>query len=135
MINMLYDIVIHRLPEGEGGGYVGIVPDLYGCMSDGDTPEETLENTKAAIDEWLDLHQRTGRPIPEPGTALKASKKERETLVATIHLLSTDLDQRIFDVEGQLRELMEEIQALNQRISWPLSATALSPTDDESCAI
>lgn len=132
MIHMAYDIVIHRLPESEGGGYIGIVPDLYGCMSDGTSPNETLENTQAAMEEWLDLHRRTGRAIPEPGSALKRAKKERETLIATIHLLSTDIDQRMFDVEGELKQLVDQIKALQQQIAWPIAATAI-PSDDEHC--
>jgi predicted RNase H-like HicB family nuclease len=26
-------VVIERLPDAEGGGYVAVVPDLPGCMS------------------------------------------------------------------------------------------------------
>jgi hypothetical protein len=37
-----YSIRIERLADGDGGGYLAIVPDLPGCISDGETPEEAL---------------------------------------------------------------------------------------------
>lgn len=61
-----YSIVIERLPEDEGGGYVATVPDLPGCMSDGSTDVEALENVHDAIDAWIAEASRMGRPIPEP---------------------------------------------------------------------
>jgi len=37
-----YAVRIERLAESDGGGYLATVPDLPGCMSDGETPEEAL---------------------------------------------------------------------------------------------
>jgi predicted RNase H-like HicB family nuclease len=61
-----YRVHIQPLPAEEGGGYVAMVPDLPGCMSDGETPQEALANVLDAIDAWLDCARETGRPIPRP---------------------------------------------------------------------
>lgn len=38
----------------EEGGYTAFVPSLPGCISEGDTREETLRNIKEAIELYLD---------------------------------------------------------------------------------
>jgi antitoxin HicB len=42
------------------------VPDLPGCMSDGDTFEELQRNVSDAIDCWIAAAQRLGRAVPKP---------------------------------------------------------------------
>jgi antitoxin HicB len=49
MPRLKYPVVVEPLPEEEGGGFAAIVPDLPGCMSDGETPEEALGNVRDAI--------------------------------------------------------------------------------------
>lgn len=115
MNRMDYDIVIRPLPEEKGGGYIALVPDLQGCMSDGETPDEALTNVRDAMAEWLDLHARLARPIPAPGTQAARMKEEREALRRTIHLLSGDLASRLGDVEakmGELQSLLEKFERL-----------------------
>ena len=48
-----YAVVIERLPDSDGGGYVAYVPDLPGCMSDGETREEAARNVEDAIACWI----------------------------------------------------------------------------------
>ena len=107
-----YEIVIRPLSAEEGGGYMGFVPDLIGCMSDGATPEEAIVNTLDAINEWLELQARLGREIPAPGSARERAKKDRAALIQTIHVLSTDLDERMCNIEGRLEELLRRIDEL-----------------------
>ena len=40
------------------------VPELAGCMADGDTPEEALKNSEIIIEEWLETAEMLGREIP-----------------------------------------------------------------------
>jgi antitoxin HicB len=61
-----YRIEIQPLPASEGGGYFVTVPDLPGCMADGDTQEQALENILSAIDEWKARARALGRAIPKP---------------------------------------------------------------------
>lgn len=42
------------LEECEEGGYTIYVPSLPGCISEGDTKEEAIENIKEAIDLYLE---------------------------------------------------------------------------------
>jgi predicted RNase H-like HicB family nuclease len=43
------------LEEAEEGGYVVYVPSLPGCVSQGETREEALENIREAIEVYLDI--------------------------------------------------------------------------------
>lgn len=42
------------LEEQEEGGYTVYVPSLPGCISQGETVEESLKNIKEAIQLWLE---------------------------------------------------------------------------------
>jgi antitoxin HicB len=66
MDSLDYRIIIDRLPVGDGGGFAAVVPDLPGCMSDGETPAEAANNVQDAIRSWIEEALRMGRPIPEP---------------------------------------------------------------------
>lgn len=46
--------------------YVTEVPDLPGCMADGKTPMEAIENTQVIISEWIEAAKEDGDIIPEP---------------------------------------------------------------------
>jgi predicted RNase H-like HicB family nuclease len=45
--------------------YVAAVPELPGCMADGDTLEDALKSAQEAIDLWLECAEELGRQIPE----------------------------------------------------------------------
>ena len=46
--------------------YIISVPDLPGCMADGDTPNEAYENIKTVIEEYIETAHIECRKIPEP---------------------------------------------------------------------
>lgn len=46
--------------------YIVTVPDLPGCMADGQTPSEAYENVKIVMREWMETALTAGRTIPEP---------------------------------------------------------------------
>ena len=52
-------------PDAEAGGYTVTVATLPGCITEGDTLEEALENTKDAIALYLKDLTASGEPIPE----------------------------------------------------------------------
>lgn len=66
MRSLEYPVIVSPLTEDDGGGFLATVPDLPGCMSDGETPAEAIENVQDAIEEWLDLARKMGREIPVP---------------------------------------------------------------------
>lgn len=52
-------------PDPEEGGYTVTVPALPGCVTEGDTLEEALENARDAIETLLSYLEEKGRPIPQ----------------------------------------------------------------------
>jgi predicted RNase H-like HicB family nuclease len=42
------------------------VPELAGCMADGSTAIEALENVETVISEWIETAKEIGREIPTP---------------------------------------------------------------------
>lgn len=65
-----YPVRIERLAESDGGGYLATVPDLPGCMSDGETPEEALKNVQEAIESWIEAAKEWEQEIPRPSPPL-----------------------------------------------------------------
>jgi antitoxin HicB len=66
-----YSIRIERPAGGDGGGgYLAIVPDLPGCISDGETPEAALKNVQEAIASWLEAAREWKMDIPQPSPPL-----------------------------------------------------------------
>jgi antitoxin HicB len=61
-----YHVEVRPLSPEEGGGFLATVPDLPGCMSDGETEEEARANVQDAIECWIEAAVELKRPIPEP---------------------------------------------------------------------
>ena len=61
-----YPILIEPLSPEDGGGFLATVPDLPGCMSDGETPEEALANVRDAVEAWIEEAGALGRAVPIP---------------------------------------------------------------------
>jgi antitoxin HicB len=74
MTKLDYPVIIEPLSEDDGDGYAAIVPDLPGCMSDGETPEEAIANVRDAIAAWISEATRLGRAIPTPSRHLQAAE-------------------------------------------------------------
>jgi predicted RNase H-like HicB family nuclease len=60
-VTMRYTVVLQRESDG---GYVASVPALPGCVSQGDTRSESLDNIKEAIELYLEDVQAAGEPLP-----------------------------------------------------------------------
>lgn len=71
MIGLQYPVLIQPLSLEDGGGFMATVPDLPGCMSDGETPEEAIVNVQDAILTWIEAAEDMGHPVPPPSTELK----------------------------------------------------------------
>ncbi|MFN4218953.1 MAG: type II toxin-antitoxin system HicB family antitoxin [Candidatus Bipolaricaulia bacterium] len=57
------------LEPAEDGGYTVYVPSLPGCVSEGDTYQEALDNIKEAIEGWIEVSREFGDAIP-PGDVI-----------------------------------------------------------------
>ncbi|PYS49614.1 MAG: hypothetical protein DMF68_09460 [Acidobacteria bacterium] len=62
---MKYRVLIE---QDEDGVYVAEVPSLPGCISQGRTREEALENIKEAIAVYLESLEAHNEPVPPPIT-------------------------------------------------------------------
>jgi antitoxin HicB len=71
MNRLSYPVVVQPLKDEDGGGFVATVPDLAGCMSDGETPEEALHNVQGAINAWIEAANELGRNVPTPSVQLQ----------------------------------------------------------------
>jgi predicted RNase H-like HicB family nuclease len=63
-MNNKYEIIIYW--SKEDNSFIAEVPELAGCMSDGKSYAEALENVQVVINEWIETAQSLGRSIPEP---------------------------------------------------------------------
>lgn len=64
-----YQIDISPLSPENGGGFVAVAPELPGCRSDGETPEEALQNGRDAVVCWIEAAREMGRPVAWPRRA------------------------------------------------------------------
>ena len=65
-------VELRPLTDAEGGGWLASFPDLPGCMSDGETPEEALHNAAEAESAWLAANAQWGAPKPQKPARLVA---------------------------------------------------------------
>jgi len=59
-----YELIIYWSDEDQA--YIAEAPELPGCMADGPTYHEALNNLEIVIGEWIETARELGRPIPEP---------------------------------------------------------------------
>ncbi|HTM63958.1 MAG TPA: type II toxin-antitoxin system HicB family antitoxin, partial [Gammaproteobacteria bacterium] len=81
-----YPFMMRHLSKEDGGGYLIEFPDLPGCMSDGDTPEEAIKNGQDAVKMWIETAKELKKPIPEPGELESQSGKWVQRVPKSIHL-------------------------------------------------
>ncbi|HEV7889945.1 MAG TPA: type II toxin-antitoxin system HicB family antitoxin [Pyrinomonadaceae bacterium] len=60
---MKYRVLIE---QDEDGVFVAEVPSLPGCVSQGETRAEALENVREAIAVYLESLEAHGEPVPPP---------------------------------------------------------------------
>lgn len=61
-----YAHIIEPLTADEGGGFLITFPDLPGCMADGLTEAEAIENGRDAYLSWVSAVADLGDVIPQP---------------------------------------------------------------------
>jgi predicted RNase H-like HicB family nuclease len=62
MMSNNYEIIIYW-SKGDNL-FIAEVPELAGCMSDGNSQMEALQNALLAIEEWIALAKELGRIVP-----------------------------------------------------------------------
>ncbi len=59
-----YEVIIYWSADDKA--FIAEVPELAGCMADGITQNEALDNVQVIIQEWIDTARSLGRTIPKP---------------------------------------------------------------------
>ena len=84
-----YPVTIRPLTKEEGGGYLVEFPDLPGCIADGETVEEALNEAESAMKSWIKTAKSFGDSIPEPGISTKYSGQWRLRVPKSLHAALT----------------------------------------------
>ncbi|MFM7714495.1 MAG: type II toxin-antitoxin system HicB family antitoxin [Microcystis sp.] len=59
-----YQLIIYWSEEDQA--FIVEVPELAGCMADGETDQEAVQNAELVIQEWIETAKQLERIIPEP---------------------------------------------------------------------
>lgn len=63
-MSIKYELIIYWSEEDQS--FVVEVPELPGCMADGETYEQAVAHAQTIIQEWIETARELGRPVPEP---------------------------------------------------------------------
>lgn len=102
-MNLNYEIRLKKLPEEDGGGWFAEIPQLPGCMSDGESPDEALTNLNDAKRGWIETSLELGREIPEPASLEDFSGQLRVRMPKSLH---RTLSERAKDENVSLNQLI-----------------------------
>jgi predicted RNase H-like HicB family nuclease len=59
-----YEIIIYW--SKIDNSYLAEIPELPGCMADGDSYQDVISNAETAIQEWIETARMLNREIPQP---------------------------------------------------------------------
>jgi predicted RNase H-like HicB family nuclease len=65
-MKLRYKIELTPLSRQDGGGFLVTIPLLKGCQSDGETPDQAIQNLREAQKAWFSSALKHGDPIPTP---------------------------------------------------------------------
>ena len=63
-MSIKYELIIYW--SDSDSAFIVEVPELPGCMADGQTYIEAVTNVEVVIQEWIEIAQELGRDIPVP---------------------------------------------------------------------
>lgn len=114
-----YALVVVPLSEEDGGGFLAYYPDLPGCLSDGETPEEAVENAADALSAWMEVQLDCGAEIPEPGAAVSVAREREKKLLFAVKALAEYSEE----AENHIARLEEVIELLGRQAkdNWAAS--------------
>lgn len=64
MMENRYEIILYWSKEDKA--VIAEVPELPGCMADGENYQQALVNAEVIIKEWIETAKELGRDIPDP---------------------------------------------------------------------
>ena len=63
-MSIKYELIIYWSDDDQS--FIVEIPELPGCMADGETYEQAVTNAQQVMAEWIETAKELGRPIPEP---------------------------------------------------------------------
>lgn len=63
-MSIKYELIIYWSEDDDS--FIVEIPELPGCMADGETYEQAVANAQQVIEEWIETAKKLGRPVPEP---------------------------------------------------------------------
>jgi predicted RNase H-like HicB family nuclease len=63
-MSIKYELIIYW--SETDSAFIVEIPELPGCMADGQTYVEAVTNAEIVIQEWIETAQELGRSIPTP---------------------------------------------------------------------
>jgi len=109
-----YTILIKPIAADEGGGFLAFFPDLPGCLADGETVQEALENALDALSVWTEVQKDRNIPMPEPGSALAESVALVEGMQKTIAELEAETEDLRKQVQRNRIPRLEKWRVVNK---------------------
>ena len=65
-MSLPYTHIVNPVHDESGDYYVGRILEFDGCMTTGNTPDETYASLTEAMEGWLEVKLEHGDPVPEP---------------------------------------------------------------------
>ena len=113
-----YPFNISILSDEDGGGYLIEFPDLPGCISDGDTVDEAIENGKDALFCWIEAAKDYGYEIPLPYSSVHSSKPNEEITSHEENPLNIDR-QTVIHQEEPLSSRLPQTWLFDIPVTYP----------------
>ena len=63
-MSLKYELIIYWSVDDRA--YVVEIPELAGCMANGETYEAALASARVVMEEWIATARELGRDVPEP---------------------------------------------------------------------
>ena len=137
--------------EGPKGGYFVTHPDLDGCMAEGETVDEAIENLADARELWIESRLERGHPVPEPADE-EYSGRISLRMAPSLHAsLSRIADRRDISLNllintvlasfaggedplrstlEELRETLDQLKAAQSRLAGIKDSVRLQPVTE-----
>jgi antitoxin HicB len=103
-----YPLELRPLSPADGGGWLVTFPDLPGCMADGETPEQAIQEGWDAAAAWLAVAAQYHDPIPAPSQDFESSQAITRIPKQLHHQLETCARQKGVNVNALVVELLTE---------------------------
>ena len=82
---------VRRLEPDEGGGYVASILEFPGCIAEGESADEALENLRNAAESWIEVALSEGQYIRDPIDFDGFSGKIALRMPRTLHKQAAEL--------------------------------------------